>query len=70
MNSTETENLSTLLCEIERKARQGEASPEDTLFLIGEVRKRMAESVAVCKAVDKLCTQIDKTIEIMKEGRQ
>ena len=70
MNSPTPENLSTLLCEIERKARQGEASPEDTLFLIGEVRKRMAESVAVCKAVDKLCNQIDKTIEIMKEGRQ
>lgn len=67
MNTTNPENLSILLCEIERKARKGEVSPEDTLFLVGEVRRRMAESVAVCKAVDKLCNQIDKTIEIMKE---
>ncbi|MEN6487665.1 MAG: hypothetical protein ABFD66_02080 [Smithella sp.] len=68
MNHTETENLSILLCQIERKARRGEADTDDTLFLVGEVRRFMAESIAVCKAVNKLCTQIDKTIGIMKDG--
>jgi hypothetical protein len=62
-------NLSMLLCEIERKARRGIADTEDTLFLIGEVRRRMAETVAVCKAVDEVCEQIDRTLEKMKEGK-